>query len=146
MGVRFVSSGPFSSIEEALVDIRSGHMVVVRDAEAGENEGDLTMAAQFATPEAINFMAREGRGLICLALTPERCQELGLELMAAKSGWVELAFPLSSTCIPGLPPGSNRWQSTPRLRFGPGETWTSGSEPGSSPATKPPMNERYFHG
>src|SRR3712207_8707185 len=49
-----------------------------------ENEGDLTLAAQFATPEAINFMAKEGRGLICLALTPERCDELGLDLMAAK--------------------------------------------------------------
>ena len=60
-------------------------MVVVCDDEDRENEGDLTMAAQFATPEAINFMAKEGRGLICLSLTPERCEELGLELMAAKN-------------------------------------------------------------
>ncbi len=60
-------------------------MVVVCDAEDRENEGDLTLAAQFATPEAINFMAKEGRGLICLALTPERCDELGLDLMAAKN-------------------------------------------------------------
>ena len=52
-------------------------MVVVCDDENRENEGDLTMAAQFATPEAINFMAKEGRGLICLSLTPERCEELG---------------------------------------------------------------------
>ena len=52
-------------------------MVVVCDDEDRENEGDLTLAAQFATPEAINFMAKEGRGLICLALTPERCDELG---------------------------------------------------------------------
>jgi 3,4-dihydroxy 2-butanone 4-phosphate synthase/GTP cyclohydrolase II len=58
-------------------------MVVVCDDEDRENEGDLTLAAQFATPEAINFMAKEGRGLICLSLTPERCDELGLELMAA---------------------------------------------------------------
>src|SRR5579875_2832189 len=60
-------------------------MVVVCDDEDRENEGDLTMAAQFVTPEAINFMAKEGRGLICLSLTPERCEELGLNLMAAKN-------------------------------------------------------------
>ena len=60
-------------------------MVVVCDDENRENEGDLTLAAQFATPEAINFMAKHGRGLICLALTDERCDELGLDLMAAKN-------------------------------------------------------------
>src|SRR5947207_14678143 len=76
---------PFSSIEAAIEDIRSGKMVIVCDAEDRENEGDLTLAAQFATPEAINFMAKEGRGLICLALTPERCEDLGLDLMAAKN-------------------------------------------------------------
>jgi 3,4-dihydroxy 2-butanone 4-phosphate synthase / GTP cyclohydrolase II len=76
---------PFSSIEEALEDVRAGRMVVVCDAEDRENEGDLTLAAQFATPEAINFMATHGRGLICLALTPDRCDELGLDLMAAKN-------------------------------------------------------------
>src|SRR6186997_451396 len=75
----------FSSIEDAIENIRSGRMVVVCDDEDRENEGDLTMAAQFATPDAINFMAKEGRGLICLALTPERCDELGLDLMAAKN-------------------------------------------------------------
>ena len=78
-------SRPFSTVEEAIEDIRAGRMVVVCDDEDRENEGDLTMAAQFATPEAINFMAKEGRGLICLALTPERCEELGLDLMAAKN-------------------------------------------------------------
>jgi 3,4-dihydroxy 2-butanone 4-phosphate synthase/GTP cyclohydrolase II len=76
---------PFATIDEALEDIRQGKMVVVCDDEGRENEGDLTMAAQFATPEAINFMAKEGRGLICLSLTPERCDELGLDLMAAKN-------------------------------------------------------------
>ena len=71
-------------------------MVVVCDDEDRENEGDLTMAAQFATPEAINFMAKEGRGLICLALTPERCDELGLDLMAAKNeSPFETAFTVS---------------------------------------------------
>ncbi|MDX6718459.1 MAG: 3,4-dihydroxy 2-butanone 4-phosphate synthase / cyclohydrolase [Solirubrobacteraceae bacterium] len=76
---------PFSTIDEALEDIRQGRMIIVCDDEDRENEGDLTMAAQFATPEAVNFMAKEGRGLICLSLTPERCDELGLDLMAAKN-------------------------------------------------------------
>jgi len=76
---------PFATVEEAIEDIRQGKMVVVCDDEDRENEGDLTMAAQFVTPEAINFMAKEGRGLICLALTPQRCDELGLDLMAAKN-------------------------------------------------------------
>ncbi len=75
----------FATIEEAIEEIRAGRMVVVCDDEDRENEGDLTLAAQFATPEAINFMARNARGLICLALPPERCDELGLDLMAAKN-------------------------------------------------------------
>jgi 3,4-dihydroxy 2-butanone 4-phosphate synthase/GTP cyclohydrolase II len=78
-------TGPFAPIEQALEEIREGRMVVVCDDEDRENEGDLTLAAEFATPEAINFMAKEGRGLICLSLTAERCDELGLDLMAAKN-------------------------------------------------------------
>src|ERR687893_1796119 len=79
------TDSPFSTIEEALEEIRRGRMVVVCDAEDRENEGDLVLAAQFATPEAINFMAKEARGLICLALTPDRCDELGLDLLPAKN-------------------------------------------------------------
>jgi 3,4-dihydroxy 2-butanone 4-phosphate synthase / GTP cyclohydrolase II len=75
----------FATIEEAIEEIRQGKMIVVCDDEDRENEGDLVMAAQFVTPEAINFMAKEGRGWICLALTPGRCEELGLELMTAKN-------------------------------------------------------------
>ena len=89
-----MNSAAFSPIEEALEDIRDGRMVVVCDAEDRENEGDLTLAAQFATPEAINFMATHGRGLVCLALTPDRCDELGLNLMAAKN---ESAFQTAFT-------------------------------------------------
>jgi 3,4-dihydroxy 2-butanone 4-phosphate synthase/GTP cyclohydrolase II len=97
---------PFSTIEEALEDIANGKMVVVCDAEDRENEGDLTMAAQFATPEAINFMAKEGRGLICLALTPERCDELGLDLMAAKNeSPFETAFTVSIEAREGVTTG-----------------------------------------
>ncbi len=99
-------SGPFSTIEEAIDDIRAGRMVVVCDDEDRENEGDLTMAAQFATPEAINFMAKEGRGLICLALTPERCEELGLDLMAAKNeSPFETAFTVSVEARDGVTTG-----------------------------------------
>ncbi len=87
---------PFSTIEEAIEDIRQGNMVVVVDDENRENEGDLTIAAQFVTPETINFMRKEGGGLICLALTPERCDELGLDLMAAKNeSAFETAFTVS---------------------------------------------------
>ena len=75
----------FSPIDEAIEEIRAGRMVVVCDDEDRENEGDLVLAAQFATPETINFMAKEARGLICLALTAERCGQLGLDLMAAKN-------------------------------------------------------------
>jgi 3,4-dihydroxy 2-butanone 4-phosphate synthase/GTP cyclohydrolase II len=76
---------PFATIEEALEDVRQGKFVVVVDAADRENEGDLTIAAQFATPEAVNFMATHGRGLICLCLTDERCAELGLEQMTDRN-------------------------------------------------------------
>ena len=68
----------FATIAEAIEEIRAGRMVVILDSEDRENEGDLVMAAQYATPEAINFMATHGRGLICLALTEARCEQLGL--------------------------------------------------------------------
>jgi 3,4-dihydroxy 2-butanone 4-phosphate synthase/GTP cyclohydrolase II len=76
---------PFATIEEALEDVRQGKFVVVVDAADRENEGDLTIAAQFATPEAVNFMATHGRGLICLCLTDERCEELALEQMTDRN-------------------------------------------------------------
>jgi 3,4-dihydroxy 2-butanone 4-phosphate synthase/GTP cyclohydrolase II len=79
------TDSPFATIEEAIEEIRRGKMIVVCDGEDRENEGDLVMAAQFATPEAVNFMAKHGRGLICLALTGDRCEQLGLRLMAAKN-------------------------------------------------------------
>jgi 3,4-dihydroxy 2-butanone 4-phosphate synthase / GTP cyclohydrolase II len=75
----------FATVEEAIEDIRQGKMVVVVDAADRENEGDLTIAAQFATPEAVNFMAKEGRGLICLCLTGERVDELGLRMMTERN-------------------------------------------------------------
>ena len=71
-----------SPIEEVIEDARNGRMFILVDAEERENEGDLVIPAQMATPDAINFMAKHGRGLICLALTPERAKQLHLELMS----------------------------------------------------------------
>jgi 3,4-dihydroxy 2-butanone 4-phosphate synthase/GTP cyclohydrolase II len=101
-----MTKGPFASIEEALEDLRRARMVIVCDDEDRENEGDLTLAAQFATPDLINFMAKEGRGLICLALTAKRCDELGLDLMAAKNeSRFETAFTVSIEARDGVTTG-----------------------------------------
>jgi 3,4-dihydroxy 2-butanone 4-phosphate synthase/GTP cyclohydrolase II len=76
---------PLNSIEEILADIADGRMVVIMDDEDRENEGDLIMAAQKVRPEDVNFMARFGRGLICLTLTAERCRQLRLPLMVSET-------------------------------------------------------------
>lgn len=75
-----------SPVEEIIEDIRLGRMVVLVDEEDRENEGDLVLAAQFVTAEHINFMAKHGRGLICLTLTEDRCQQLNLPLMVRQNG------------------------------------------------------------
>jgi 3,4-dihydroxy 2-butanone 4-phosphate synthase/GTP cyclohydrolase II len=96
----------FATIEEAIEELRQGRMVVVCDHENPENEGNLTMAAQFVTPEAINFLRKEGGGLICLALSPERCDELGLDLMAARNeSALETAFTVSIEARSGVGTG-----------------------------------------
>jgi 3,4-dihydroxy 2-butanone 4-phosphate synthase/GTP cyclohydrolase II len=121
-----VAGSPFASIDEALEELRQGRMVVVCDDEGRENEGDLTLAAQFATPDAINFMAREGRGLVCLALSPERCDELGLDLMAAKNeSRFETAFTVSIEARDGVTTGIS---AADRAR-----TIQVAIDPGSSP-------------
>ncbi len=76
---------PISPIEDAITDIRNGKMVILMDDESRENEGDLCLAAEKVTPEAVNFMAKYGRGLICLTLTEERIRELGLNMMVAEN-------------------------------------------------------------
>jgi 3,4-dihydroxy 2-butanone 4-phosphate synthase/GTP cyclohydrolase II len=75
----------FNSIESAIADVRRGRMVIVVDDADRENEGDLIMAAQFITPEAVNFMAMHGRGLICVPTTSERLQQLGIERMVRQN-------------------------------------------------------------
>ncbi len=135
----------FSPVEEALEEIRRGRMVVVCDDEDRENEGDLTMAAQFVTPEAINFMATHGRGLICLSLTPERCDELGLDLMAAKNeSPFETPFTVSVEAAEGVTTGISAADrartiqvaidpdSTPRDLVQPGHVFPLKSKPGGT--------------
>ncbi len=97
---------PFASVEEAVEDVRQGKFVVVVDAADRENEGDLTIAAQFATPEAINFMATNARGLICLCLTEERCDELGLRPMTDRNETpFETAFTIAIEAREGITTG-----------------------------------------
>ena len=97
---------PFAAIEEALEELREGRMIIVCDDEDRENEGDLTLAAQFATAEHINFMAKEGRGLVCLALTPLRCAELELPPMTSKNQTrLQTAFTVSIEAREGVTTG-----------------------------------------
>lgn len=95
-----------ATIEAAIEDIRQGKMVILVDDEDRENEGDLTMAAEAATPEAINFMAKHGRGLICLTLTPEKCDSLGLRPMVRdNTSPFETAFTISIEARLGVTTG-----------------------------------------
>ncbi len=97
---------PFNTIEEALEDITNGKMVILCDDEDRENEGDLCMAAEKVTPEAINFMAKYGRGLICLSLTPQRVDELKLPMMTDQnSSSFGTAFTVSIEAKKGVTTG-----------------------------------------
>ncbi|TXH44823.1 MAG: bifunctional 3,4-dihydroxy-2-butanone-4-phosphate synthase/GTP cyclohydrolase II, partial [Burkholderiaceae bacterium] len=77
---------PISPVSEIVAELAAGRMVVLVDEEDRENEGDLVLAADHVTPEAINFMAKHGRGLICLTLTEDRCRQLNLPLMVQHNG------------------------------------------------------------
>ena len=95
-----------STIEEIITEARNGRMFIMVDDQDRENEGDLIIPAQMATPDAINFMARFGRGLICLALTSERVDQLGLQLMGQKNGsHLETAFTTSIEAKDGVTTG-----------------------------------------
>jgi 3,4-dihydroxy 2-butanone 4-phosphate synthase/GTP cyclohydrolase II len=95
-----------SPVEDIVAQMRAGRMVILVDEEDRENEGDLVLAAEHVTPEAINFMARFGRGLICLALTPERCQRLRLAPMATRNGTkLGTAFTVSIEAAEGVTTG-----------------------------------------
>ena len=134
---------PFATIEEAIAEIREGRMVVVVDDPGRENEGDLTIAAQFATPEAINFMATHARGLICLCLTEERADEMGLRPMTDHNeAPLGTAFTVSVEAREGVTTGisaADRSQtiqvaihpdSTPRDLVQPGHVFPLRAKPG----------------
>jgi 3,4-dihydroxy-2-butanone 4-phosphate synthase len=98
--------GSFARIEDAIAAIRAGNMVIVADDKDRENGGDLTIAAEKVTPAAINFMARYGRGLVCLAMTPERLDELEIPLMVSQnSSRFETAFCVSIEAKAGTTTG-----------------------------------------
>lgn len=97
---------PVSPVEEIVAEMRAGRMVILVDEEDRENEGDLVLAADHVTPEAINFMARFGRGLICLTLTRERCERLQLPPMAVRNGTkMGTAFTVSIEAAEGVTTG-----------------------------------------
>ena len=101
-----VTNSPFSSIEAALEDVRAGRMVVVCDAEDRQNEGDLTIAAEFAAPETVNFMVTHAGGLVCLALTAKRCERLRLSPMVADNeSPYQTAFTVSIEARDGIDTG-----------------------------------------
>jgi len=97
---------PISPVEDIVAELAAGRMVILVDEEDRENEGDLVLAADHVTPAAINFMAKEGRGLICLTLTRERCEHLKLPPMAAQNGTVySTAFTVSIEAAQGVTTG-----------------------------------------
>jgi 3,4-dihydroxy 2-butanone 4-phosphate synthase/GTP cyclohydrolase II len=102
------SSRHVAPIEEAIAEIRAGRMIILMDDEDRENEGDLCMAAEKVTPDAINFMAKYGRGLICLPVTPERAEQLGLSAMAREnSSPLGTAFTVSIDARRGITHGQS---------------------------------------
>src|SRR6202011_3325988 len=104
--VRAELSKYLSSAEELIEEARNGRMFILVDDEDRENEGDLIIPAQFATPDAINFMARYARGLICLALTRQRVEQLGLPLMSQENGTRhQTAFTISIEAREGVTTG-----------------------------------------
>src|SRR3954464_15121 len=95
-----------STTQEIVAELRAGRIVILVDEEDRENEGDLILAAEFVTPEAINFMARHARGLICLTLTREMCERLHLPPMAARNGSSHgTAFTVSIEAAQGVSTG-----------------------------------------
>jgi 3,4-dihydroxy 2-butanone 4-phosphate synthase/GTP cyclohydrolase II len=108
---------PFASVDEAIGRLRRGEMVIVVDDEERENEGDLVLAASAATPEAINFMTRQGRGLICVAMTAARLQELGLDLMVEQNtAPMRTAFTVSVDYLVGTTTGISAYDRAATVR------------------------------
>jgi len=123
----------FATVPEAIEELARGRMIVVVDDEDRENEGDLTLAAEFATPEAINFMARHGRGLICLSLTEERAEHLGLRPMTqVNTSRFGTAFTESIEAAEGVTTGISAHDRahTIQVAIAAQTTWKDISKPG----------------
>ena len=130
-----MAASPHISVAQAIEDIRAGKMVIVVDDEDRENEGDLTMAADLVTPEAINFMASHGRGLICLALTEERVEALRLPMMTHDNRSPHgTAFTVSIDARDGISTGISARERahTIRVAVAPDASPTIWSRPGTS--------------
>src|SRR5437773_10790850 len=101
-----ISKPPFTDVPTTIEEVLAGRMIVIVDDEDRENEGDLMLAAEHVTPEAINFMAKHGRGLICLTLTRDRCERLQLPPMASRNGTRHgTAFTVSIEAATGVTTG-----------------------------------------
>src|SRR5688572_5781495 len=112
-----MTTSEFDSIEDILGDIRAGRMVIMMDDEDRENEGDLLMAASLVRPQDINFMARYGRGLICLTLTRERCRQLRLPLMVEETADMHRTnFTLSIEARQGVTTGISAYDRAHTIR------------------------------
>ena len=134
---------PIATIEEAVADIRDGRMIIIVDDEDRENEGDLVCAAEKVTPEIINFMARHARGLICLPLTEERCDDLHLTTQVAdNTSYLGTAFTVSIDARKGITTGSdgrNAQVRCSRLSVPDDACWSfrdAGSPRGTLPTTE----------
>src|SRR5919201_2686165 len=108
---------PFVSVEEAIEEIRQGRMLVVVDDEDRENEGDLLMAAERATPEAVNFMAKHGRGIICMPLLGERLDQLQIGMMVSENtASMGTAFTVSVDAKRGVTTGTSAYDRALTIR------------------------------
>src|SRR5262245_65439291 len=111
------SSSGLNSVEEILDELRAGRMVVIMDDEDRENEGDLLMPASLVRPEDVNFMARFGRGLICLTLTRERCRQLRLPLMVTETDLdLRTNFTVSIEAAEGVTTGISAYDRAHTIR------------------------------
>ena len=141
---------PFVSIEEAIQEIRQGRMLVVVDDEDRENEGDLLMAADRATPEAVNFMAKQGRGIICVPLTGERLDELRIAMMVSENtASMGTAFTVSVDAKRGVTTGTSAYDRalTIRALLDPATRHRAEREDVAGPGTpRPPWTSRGWPG
>ena len=137
--------GSLNTIDEILDDLRQGRMVVIMDDEDRENEGDLVMAATKVRPEDVNFMARYGRGLICLTLTRDRCRQLRLPLMVSETdGDQRTNFTLSIEAAEGVTTGISAADRARTVWVATRPAAKASDSISSFPTSRRPTNTRIF--